>query len=84
MLQTSEGNTSNFDMFKKMFAIWAMDDGPVFRIETELLHISHKNINSSTSIYHKAAEEWMKDEQSVNRGRIMWTKKRCSISLVIK
>lgn len=42
VLEASEGSVSNLELFEKMFAIQATDEGPVSRTETEPLHIKHR------------------------------------------
>ena len=89
MLGTFEENVFNFEMFDKTFAIQATDKGLVSRLETELLHSSHQNITVKCPPFQSTVKSSGKMgsgyEQLVDRrSRIMWMKRRYSVSLAIK
>ena len=75
-------------MFDKTFAIQATDKGLVSRLETELLHSSHQNITIKYPPFQSTVKSSEKMgnryEQLVDRrSRIMWMKRRYSVSLAI-
>lgn len=80
--EASEGNVSNLELFEKMFAIQATDEGPVSRAEKEPSTSITKfhNKNSPTSVSREAQI----GQQRPAPGDGAVTKQRCAASLVNK